>query len=191
MIEKAWTKDQRVTKPIKDPNALKELMSVYEKGSRNYLLLAFMLNTGLRVSDVIDLRLNDFEGAELRLIEKKTKKRKTITINNDLRALMADTAVAQRLEEHDYLFFNQRDRSAHISRIQAFRIVSHAGEMIGLNLSPHSLRKTFGYTHYQRTKDIVELMNIFNHAAPSVTLRYIGVDEETAYRNVYSHSIGL
>jgi len=41
-----------------------------------------------------------------------------------------------------------------------------------------SLRKTFGYHFYQETKDVVLLQNIFNHSAPSVTLRYIGINQD-------------
>ncbi|GEN46726.1 hypothetical protein AHA02nite_25020 [Alkalibacillus haloalkaliphilus] len=37
----------------------------------------------------------------------------------------------------------------------------------------HTLRKTFGYHFYQRTKDVELLQDIFNHSAPSITLRYI------------------
>ncbi len=38
----------------------------------------------------------------------------------------------------------------------------------------HTLRKTFGHFHYKRFKDIVMLMNHFNHSSEKITLRYIG-----------------
>ncbi|MCY9124334.1 site-specific integrase, partial [Bacillus inaquosorum] len=38
---------------------------------------------------------------------------------------------------------------------------------------------TFGYHFYQRTKDIAELQRILNHSSPSITMRYIGIDEDT------------
>lgn len=40
------------------------------------------------------------------------------------------------------------------------------------------MRKTFGYHAYQATKDVAVLMDMFNHAAPSITLRYIGISNE-------------
>lgn len=191
MVDKEWNKEKRTTKPIKDSETLLKLMNVYPKHSRNYLLLAVCLNTGLRISDVIGLKLSDIKGSELNLIEKKTKKDKVVGINNDLRALVEDTAKENILDGSDYLFFNQHDKRSHISRVQAFRIVHHAGQMIGIGISPHSLRKTFGYIHYTRTKDVAQLMYIFNHSAPNVTLKYIGIDDESAFQNVYSHSIGI
>lgn len=185
-------KEARLTKPIKDTETLQELMSVYKRGSRDYLLLAVGLNTGLRISDILPLTLGDLSGSTFTIVEQKTRKKTTISLNNDLRALVFDTAEIEQVEDaKDYFFFNRRDRSKHISRSQAFRIVDKAGDMIGINISPHSLRKTFGYIHYKRTKDIAQLMYVFNHSAPNVTMRYIGMDEESAFENIYSHSIGL
>lgn len=40
------------------------------------------------------------------------------------------------------------------------------------------LRKTFGYHFYQKYKDIALLQELFNHSAPSVTLRYIGINQD-------------
>lgn len=76
-----------------------------------------------------------------------------------------------------------------ISRYQAFRIVQEYGDLIGLKLSPNSLRKTFGYIHYKRTNDVSLLMKVFNHSSPAVTLYYIGFDEETMQNEIYNHYI--
>ncbi len=40
------------------------------------------------------------------------------------------------------------------------------------------MRKTFGYWHYQQFKDVAILQDIFNHSAPSITLRYIGITDD-------------
>ena len=40
------------------------------------------------------------------------------------------------------------------------------------------MRKTFGYFHYKQYKDIALLQQIFNHSSPSISLRYIGIDQE-------------
>jgi len=44
--------------------------------------------------------------------------------------------------------------------------------------------KTFGYWDYQQGIDITLLMKIFNHSAPSITLRYIGITQDDI-NNVY------
>ena len=40
------------------------------------------------------------------------------------------------------------------------------------------MRKTFGYHHYQKFKDVAMLQKIFNHSSPQITLRYIGIEQE-------------
>ena len=45
----------------------------------------------------------------------------------------------------------------------------------------HSMRKTFGYHHYKKYKDVAMLQKIFNHSSPAVTLTYIGIEQEEKY----------
>ena len=48
------------------------------------------------------------------------------------------------------------------------------------------MRKAFGYWHYQQFHDVALLQTIFNHSSPSITLRYIGINQEKiddSYRN--------
>ncbi|GKS12930.1 hypothetical protein YDYSY3_39300 [Paenibacillus chitinolyticus] len=45
-------------------------------------------------------------------------------------------------------------------------------------IGTHTLRKTFGYHFYKRYKDVALLQQIFNHSAPSITLRYIGINQD-------------
>ena len=49
------------------------------------------------------------------------------------------------------------------------------------NFGTHTLRKTFGYHFYKQFKDIVMLQKILNHSHPSITLRYIGIDEDEIF----------
>ncbi|MDF9763780.1 hypothetical protein OKW24_005676 [Peribacillus simplex] len=35
-----------------------------------------------------------------------------------------------------------------------------------------------GYHYYQKTKDVATLMKLFNHSAPKITLRYIGINQD-------------
>lgn len=46
--------------PVKDPEQLRELKSLWEKTSKKYVLIDFMLNTGLRVSDVLSTKVELF-----------------------------------------------------------------------------------------------------------------------------------
>ena len=49
---------------------------------------------------------------------------------------------------------------------------------LNINVGTHTMRKTFGYHHYQKFKDVAILQKIFNHSSPQVTLRYIGIEQD-------------
>lgn len=67
-----------------------------------------------------------------------------------------------------------------MERTQCYRILNKASKEAGLDfkIGTHSLRKTFGYHHYKKFKDIAMLQKIFNHSSPEITLRYIGIDQD-------------
>ena len=46
------------------------------------------------------------------------------------------------------------------------------------NIGTHTLRKTFGYFHYQSNHDIVFLQRLFGHSSALITMRYIGIADE-------------
>ena len=63
--------------------------------------------------------------------------------------------------------------------------------MIGITLSAHSLRKTFGYISYKNGTDLSILMWVFNHSSVATTLRYIGITQDEI-DNVYTNTrIGI
>lgn len=60
------------------------------------------------------------------------------------------------------------------------RIIRKSCKLAGLpeKVGTHTMRKTFGYHHYQKFKDVAILQKIFNHSTPQVTLRYIGIEQD-------------
>ena len=72
-----------------------------------------------------------------------------------------------------------------IKRDRAYKILNEAAQEIGLGeIGTHSMRKTFGYWHYQKYKDVALLQHLFNHANSAVTLRYIGVNQDIMDQSV-------
>ncbi|MBY6999000.1 tyrosine-type recombinase/integrase, partial [Clostridium botulinum] len=79
----------------------------------------------------------------------------------------------------EYLFKSRKGQNKPITRVQAYRILLEAGKCLGMaEVGTHTLRKTFGYWHYKQYKDVAILQDIFNHSAPSITLRYIGINDD-------------
>ena len=101
-------------------------------------------------------------------------------IHPKLRQSIKGYVKSEKLKSSDYLFFSEKNPKQAIQRMQAHRIISHAGDMVGVTpLSAHSLRKTFGYWSYKQGIDISLLQTIFQHSSQAVTLRYIGITQES------------
>ena len=147
------------------------------KGIRDYLLFVLGINTGLRISDALLLKVADVRNkSHIIITEQKTGKTKRFLINAQL-AQEIDKCIVG-MDDDDYLFVS-RGSTKPISRVQAYRILNEAADKVGLSeIGTHTLRKTFGYWHYQQFKDVAILQDIFNHSAPSITLRYIGITDD-------------
>lgn len=186
-------------------NAIKDMKKVnallkYLKGSsdRDYLLCKFQLNTGLRISDVVSVKVSDLMSAKRRfkehlaISEVKTGKDKLVKINDELKDTIKEYVIKYDLKENDYLFkskkLDEHGKQRHITVTQAYRILKEAADSVGIdNFGTHSLRKTWGYFTYKASKhNIGLLMSMFNHSAPSITLRYIGIDQD-AKDEMYSY----
>ena len=167
-----------LVQPIRDKKTIETMKHELLKGGlRDYMLFVFGINTGLRISDILSLKVEDVrDKTHIILKEKKTGKPKRIKINGVQDEL---NKYIQGMAEEEYLFKSQKGKNSPISRIQAYRILNKAARNIGIGeIGTHTLRKTFGYFFYQKTKDVALLQELFNHSAPSVTLRYIGINQD-------------
>ncbi len=178
--------------PIRDKEKLEMMKEELKKnGTRDYMLFYVGINTGLRISDLVRLNYNDIRNdngsmkSHINILEKKTNKVKRFPIYNEL--LYELDKYTKYMNRGEYLFKSRKGVNKYITTTQAYRIIKNVSKRIGLNeVGTHTMRKTFGYHHYKQFKDIVLLQNIFNHSSPSITLRYIGINQDNidlGYRN--------
>lgn len=164
--------------PIKDKEKIAQMKKILSSNKRNLLLFNLGINSGLRVSDILALNIKDVKDKTfIELREQKTNKHKQFPINEKIQSDIKDFIQNKNINEP--LFLSQKDNR--LSRVQAYKILRKAAKEVGIevHIGTHSLRKTFGYHHYKQFDDIVLLQKIFNHSSPSVTLRYIGLEQET------------
>lgn len=149
-----------------------------KNGLRDHLLFVLGTNTGLRISDILALRVRDVrDTTHIRTKETKTGKAKRVFITEYLREHI-DQYIA-RMDDDEHLFQSREGTNRPLSRSQAYRILNRAAKAVGIDeVGTHTLRKTFGYWHYQQFKDVAILQELFNHSAPSVILRYIGINQD-------------
>lgn len=164
--------------PIRDKEIISRFkVELLKNGYRDYMLFVIGINTGLRISDILKLKVSDVKDkTHIIITEQKTDKNKRFLINSMLRK-----DIDQYIEgmSNDMYLFSSRKGDNPITRVQAYRILNDVANRLGIEeVGTHTLRKTFGYWHYKQHKDVAILQDIFNHSAPSVTLRYIGVNDD-------------
>lgn len=170
--------NQQKVQPIKEKEVLEDIRSYFESRSeRDYFLFVLGINIGVRIGDLLKLQVKDVrDKVYLSIREEKTGKTKQFRINPMLRGIIEDYTYDK--EPRDYLFPSRKTKEP-ISRVQAYRIMRDAGEALGLEqVGTHSLRKSFGFHLYQKTKDIALLQEIFNHSSERVTKIYIGIAQD-------------
>lgn len=184
------------TEPIRTADALYHFKNYYREifpDRRNYTLIILGLNTALRISDILQLRYSDiydFEKARLKshieLTERKTGKKTSILINNEVKKVLSESCPANGDE---YLFCSNKYKKHPLSRYQAYRIIKKAAAYAGLpdHISCHSLRKTFGYHAWKQGVPPAMLMDIYNHSSYQITKRYLGIaqdDKDNVYQKI-------
>jgi integrase len=151
-----------------------------EKNERNYILFMLGIYTGLRISDILRLRVRNVKKMKhISIREKKTGKQQLIEINPELKKALEEYCSDK--EGKEFLIYSREGINSPLGRSQAYNIISKAAKQFDVsNVGCHTMRKTFRYHFYQQTKDIITLQFIFNHDHPSITLRYIGIKQDTA-----------
>lgn len=163
--------------PIRDKKEINLIKS--ELSGRNRLLFIFGINSALRISDILSIKVGDIRNkSALSLVEKKTGKIKQFRLNNSI-ITAVEELVPLNANDDDWLFPSRKGNGP-ISRIQAYRIISDAAKLVGVavEIGTHSLRKTFAYHAYKAGVDLALLMSVLNHSSQRETLRYIGIVQE-------------
>ncbi|MFH5187661.1 site-specific integrase [Paenibacillus sp. TAB 01] len=168
--------------PIRDREMIELIKNFLMKQSyRNYMMFVFGINTGLRIQDILKHRVMDVMGVQIVMHEMKTGKRKIIEINPTLRRELDKYITYMKMKPTDYLFPSRQGGKGNkpIGRDMAYKIMRAAAREHNLvDIGTHTMRKTFGYHMYDKTKDITLVRKLLNHSDDSSTMSYIGLDQD-------------
>ena len=164
--------------PIRNESDIRKLETLLSQQSeRNLLIFTIGINCGLRISDILALNVSDVKGkTHIRIVEQKTGKTKKFPLNAKLQPMIREYTKDMKPNEPMFttIFGNRMER------IGAYLMLKSACNKAGLSehIGTHTMRKTFGYHHYRKYRDIAMLQKIFNHTNPAITLRYIGIEQD-------------
>ncbi|RWQ69813.1 tyrosine-type recombinase/integrase [Bacillus cereus] len=168
-----------VVQPIRTKRDIEKMKKALAGKPRDLLLFIFGINSALRISDILKLKVGDIRGKEsIVLKETKTKKQKRFHLNDSIKKAVTEL-IPETAHDNDWLFPSRKGDNA-ITRIQAYRILNAAADRAGLKveIGTHTLRKTFAYHAYKNGTDLSILQTILNHSSQRDTLIYIGIEQK-------------
>ena len=178
--------NQKTTTTSMEWDQFKSLISKLERdGEYKFcLLISIGVFTGLRVSDLLQLKFNQFIGTEfLNIIEKKTKKDRRIKINSDLKDIVERIKLKMNVIDDDQFIFVNKYGTKPIDKsyvnVKLKELFKKYDIHLEGNVSSHLFRKSLGnrvlkLNNYSN-ESIILLMELFNHSSPNTTKRYLGV----------------
>ena len=180
--------------PLRKRNHIAAVKFALANSPRDRALFVFGINTGFRASDLLALTWGDIltETGDivrtLPFVESKTGTNRRLPIAENarkaLKAHLDSIGGIGGIELESPVFPSNRGGRLTVQRLH--QMVNDWCSAAGIegHFGTHTLRKTFGLHHYQGGMDIVQLMNCFGHSSPSITLRYIGLEQEAINQKI-------
>lgn len=173
---------------------MKQIDYSQKEGQRNRAMLETLYGCGLRVSELVDLKISDLHFKEdyIMVIGKGDKQRmvpigdyakKFITIYlKDIRPLLPVTKA-----NTDTLFLNRR--GGKISRVMVFLIIKDLVEKAGIKktISPHTFRHSFATHLLEGGADLRAIQEMLGHQSITTTEIYTHVDNYYLRENIISY----
>lgn len=186
--------------PIRTKAEIEKMKTILkERNLRDWALFILGMNTGLRVSDLLALKVRDVVEPTARdvriknrmdVIEKKTGKCHDILLNSAARSALREyLRSTPHIYREDCPLFPSRvgHGEAAVSRYLVWLVLKLASVEAGIKdkVGTHTMRKTYGYQLYRQGVSITRIQYLLNHSSPDITLAYLGItrDETDALIN--------
>ncbi|MGL5546845.1 MAG: tyrosine-type recombinase/integrase, partial [Tannerellaceae bacterium] len=163
------------------------------EGQRNRAMLETLYSCGLRVSELVSLKLSDVylddefirvegKGSKQRLVPMSPTAvdeiRKYIPFRNELKI---------KKGQEDFLFLNRRGSS--LSRVMVFYIIRDQAAMVGIRkkVSPHTFRHSFATHLLEGGANLRAIQQMLGHEHIATTEIYTHIDREFIRREILNH----
>lgn len=162
-----------------------------DEGIRNDAIIETMYSCGLRVSELIGLKLSDLYCDEgfIKVLGKGSKQRfvpiassAVKKINNYISESRSKLKI--KSEAEDILFLNRR--GAQLTRAMIFTILKDLNKIAGLtkNVSPHTLRHSFATHLLENGADLRSIQLMLGHESITTTEVYLHLDKQKLKQEV-------
>lgn len=163
------------------------------EGQRNKAIIEVLFSCGLRVSELVNLKLSDLFLADrfIRVIGKGRKERLVPISDNAIRQLRFWFDDRNHMDikpgEEDYVFLNRR--GAHLTRTMILIMIKRLGAEAGINktISPHTLRHSFATALLEGGADLRAIQAMLGHESIGTTEIYTHIDTHTLRQEILEH----
>ena len=163
------------------------------EGHRNRAIIEVLFSCGLRVSELVTLKLSDLylEDGYLRIMGKGAKERLVPISPRAIKELgfWFDDRRHMTIKpgEEDYVFLNRR--GAHLTRVMILIMIKRQAEAAGIQktISPHTLRHSFATALLEGGADLRVIQALLGHESIGTTEIYTHIDTSTLRREILEH----
>jgi integrase/recombinase XerD len=155
------------------------------EGERNRAMLETLYGCGLRVSELVNLRISTlyFNEGFIKVIGKGDKERLVPIGNVAMKQILLYLSTVRihipvKKGDEDIVFLNRRGRK--LSRVMVFMIIKSLAEKIGLHkqISPHTFRHSFATHLVEGGADLRAVQEMLGHESITTTEIYTHLDKE-------------
>ncbi|MEM6524332.1 MAG: site-specific tyrosine recombinase XerD [Bacteroidota bacterium] len=195
MLEKDPThliEGPKLGRKLPDTLSFEEIVKLLEgvdhstpEGQRNRAILEVLYSSGLRVSELVNLRLSNIydDVGFIRVIGKGDKER-LVPIGKDalkyIKIYREEVRVHLNIQEghSDYVFLNRRGKQ--LTRVMIFTIIKELAKKVGLNktVSPHTFRHSFATHLIEGGADLRAVQEMLGHESITTTEIYTHLDRD-------------
>ena len=163
------------------------------EGHRNRAIIEVLFSCGLRVSELVNLKLSDLyiEEEYVRVLGKGSKERLVPISHKAIRELDNWFKVRNLMKikpgEEDYVFLNRR--GAHLTRTMILIMIKAQAKEAGIQktISPHTLRHSFATALLEGGADLRFIQALLGHEDIGTTEIYTHIDTSTLRQEILNH----
>ncbi|MBQ4483714.1 MAG: tyrosine recombinase XerD [Prevotella sp.] len=163
------------------------------EGHRNRAIIEVLFSCGLRVSELVTLKLSDLflDEGYVRIFGKGSKERLVPISNRAIHELNLwfDDRNHMKIKpgEEDFVFLNRR--GAHLTRVMIFIMLRQQAELAGIKkvISPHTLRHSFATALLEGGADLRVIQALLGHESIGTTEIYTHIDTTALREAIIEH----
>tara|TARA_E500000331_G_scaffold110706_1_gene107761 strand:+ start:1666 stop:2559 length:894 start_codon:yes stop_codon:yes gene_type:complete len=162
-----------------------------KQGERNRAILETLYSCGLRVTELINLKISNinFKEGYIKVIGKGDKERLTPIGSNALKYIsiyINEVRIHQKISKNDEDFVFLNNRGSKLSRVMIFTLIKRIVDKVGIKkkVSPHTFRHSFATHLIEGGADLRAVQEMLGHESITTTEIYTHLDRDYLRSNI-------